>query len=267
MEKVKQMLNNLKSKVISMDKKNKVILFTSLAIIVAAIAIGGNALTTIGKTADDKIKQTESTKDNIKDEDKKKDSKTESQKKDEEKVDQKGKEKKKKESETSEKESKTSDKKESAKNNEKTSTKESGKSSSASTNQSNSSSNSNKGTSSSNSNKGSSSSGNTGQTTKPIPTPQPKPTPKPEPKPEPTPQPSEPTIDKEATEQMKQDIISQAQQNPGGMFSTMDEASAWAMAQVRDKNSPFYGKLPGAADVGLGAEVYGYIAYFEDIPN
>lgn len=258
MNKITQMFSNLKSTVNSMDRKNKAILGVVTIAVIGAMTFAGYSLTTIGKSVDDKVKQTET----VSKKDKKETSDT--KKKDDKNVDQKGKEEgKKKESSKTDKKGK-SDKASSTKENKtSTSTDKTSSSNSKTSNKSDTNgSTSNKATSSndsgSSSSGSSSSSNNTQQATKP------KPTPAPQPKPEPTPQPSGPTQEElnAMNEQAKKDIIAGAQQTPGGMFKTMDEAEAWACAQANDPNSPYYGKTPGAGEVGMGSETFGYVGYF-----
>ena len=115
MNKITQMFSNLKSTVNSMDRKNKAILGVVTIAVIGAMTFAGYSLTTIGKSVDDKVKQTET----VSKKDKKETSDT--KKKDDKNVDQKGKEEgKKKESSKTDKKGK-SDKASSTKEN-KTST-------------------------------------------------------------------------------------------------------------------------------------------------
>ena len=215
MKKLNEMFSNVKTTVLSMDKKNKTILGVIAVALIGAVTFGGYQLATIGKTVDSTVKQTDTTK---KAEDSKKDTSTKK----------------------NEKSTKKNNKEDGEKN---TSTSTNEKSSSKKTNSSNTGNSSNKGTASTNkgnsSSSGSSSSGNTssnsgnsGQTTKPAPAP--KPTPKPEPKPEPTPEPAKPklTVD---------NFPSYALGNTGRVFATQAEADAWAQEQINTEGSPWYG--------------------------
>lgn len=73
MKKLNEMFSAMKTTVLSMDKKNKTILGIVAVALVGAITFGGYQLSTIGKTVDSDVKQTEKVK---KTEDSKKDSST-----------------------------------------------------------------------------------------------------------------------------------------------------------------------------------------------
>lgn len=257
MKKLNEMITKVKTTILSMDRKNKTILGVITVALVGALVAGGYQLTTIGKTADDKVKQEETKKA----EDSKKDSSTKKEEKHKEDSKKSDKKTDKKEDSASKKKEDKAEKEQNTKNQkDTTSTKKSDSGKSDSSNTANSTSNktdSSKSESAS-SNSTNNSNSNKQETVKPTPKPEPKPTPAPTPKPEPTPQPSEPTIDVEATENMKQQIIADAQNAPGGMFSTMGAADTWAASQVDDPNSPYYGKSYMVVDVGIGAETFGY---------
>ncbi|MCR0435964.1 hypothetical protein MKD03_10660 [[Clostridium] innocuum] len=235
MKKLNEMFSNVKTIILSMDKKNKTILGIIAVALIGAVTFGGYQLATIGKTVDSTVKQTDTTK---KAEDSKKDSST--KKEDAKKEEKKQTDKKdSKKEETSKKKSTKKNNKEDGEKNTSTSTNE--KSSSKKTNSSNTGNSSNKGTTSTNkgnsSNSGSSSSsgnntsnsGNTGQNTKPAPAP--KPTPKPEP--EPTPEPALPQM-------TVSNIPSYLIGNSGRVFATRDEAYVWANGQVTTEGSPWF---------------------------
>lgn len=239
MKKLNEMFSAMKTTVLSMDKKNKTILGIVAVALVGAVTFGGYQLSTIGKTVDNKVKQTEKVKNT---EDSKKDSSTDKNSK-------KAETKKEKEKEASEKKKESEKSEKSEKTEKSTSTKKGTAERTESSNTGNTSSNK---TNSSNSGNTSSNTTNKQEAAKPAP--------KPEPTPEPAPQPTGPTEAEHEAD--KQAVIAEAQNAPGGMFKTMQEASNWATQQVNDPNSPYYGKMPGAADVGIGAEIYGYVAYF-----
>ncbi|MCR0568900.1 hypothetical protein MKC54_09730 [[Clostridium] innocuum] len=253
MNKITQMFNNLKSAVNSMDKKNKAILSIVTIAVIGAMTFAGYSLTTIGKSVDNKVKHT----DTVSEKDKKKET-SDTKKKDDENVDQKGEKEAKESSKTNTDNKEKSEKKSSKESKTSTSTNKTSSNSKTSNKSDTNGSTSNKANSlngsGSSSSSSSTSNNNTQQTTKP----------KPAPKPEPAPQPSEPTQEEvdAMNEQAKKDIIAQAEQSPGGLFKTMDEAEAWACAQANDPNSPYYGKTPGAGEVGMGSETFGYVGYF-----
>lgn len=246
MKKLNEMFSAMKTTVLSMDKKNKTILGIVAVALVGAITFGGYQLSTIGKTVDSDVKQTEKIK---KTEDSKKDSSTdkkEDSKKAETKKEKEASEKKKgsEKSEKSEKTEKSTSTKKGTANTEKTESLNTGNASSNKINSSNS------------GNTSSNSTSNKQEAAKPAP--------KPEPTPEPAPQPTGPTEAElnALNEAEKQKVISQAQQNPGGMFDSMDAAAAWGYAQRRDESSPYFGKMFNAVGVGVGDETYGYIVVF-----
>lgn len=247
MRKLNEMFSAMKTTILSMDKKNKTILGIVAVALVGAVTFGGYQLSTIGKTVDSDVKQTEKVK---KTEDSKKDSST-----DKKEVSKKAETKKGKEKEASEKK-KESEKSEKSEKMEKSTSTKKGTANTEKTESSNTGNTSLNKTNSSNSGNTSSNTTNKQEAAKPAP--------KPEPTPEPAPQPTGPTEAElnALNEAEKQKVISQAQQNPGGMFDSMDAAAAWGYAQRRDESSPYFGKMFNAVGVGVGDETYGYIVVF-----
>lgn len=246
MSKITQMFSNLRSTVNSMDRKNKAILGVVTIAVIGAMTFAGYSLTTIGKSVDDKVKQTETVS--------KKDKKgtSDTKKKDDKNVDQKGKEEgKKKESSKTDKKGK-SDKASSTKEN-KTST-STDKTSSSNPKTSNKSdtngSTSNKAASSNesgnSSSSSSSSSSNTQQATKP------------KPKPTPAPQPTEPTeeeleaINKAAQQQAIDNARANSDYFVEGSEGAFEKVMAWAEQQKHNENSPYYGRAYSAYEVFSG---------------
>ena len=62
MKKLNEMFSNVKTTVLSMDKKNKTILGVIAVALIGAVTFGGYQLATIGKTVDSTVKQTDTTK-------------------------------------------------------------------------------------------------------------------------------------------------------------------------------------------------------------
>ena len=245
MKKLNEMFSAMKTTVLSMDKKNKTILGIVAVALVGAITFGGYQLSTIGKTVDSDVKQTEKVK---KTEDSKKDSSTD-------KKDTKNQEKKDTEKKKTESQKKDSDKTEKS---EKAKAKKETTSTNKGTSDSGQSQSSKKEPSSSNKNNSSS---NTQPATpvqqeKPVQKPEPKPQPKPEPAPDP--QPTGPTeAEKQARKEAeKQNMIAYAEQtSPGGLFNTWESAKAWANEQKKAGNCQTY----LVSEFGLDGEVWGYV--------
>lgn len=64
MKKLNGMLSNVKTTILSMDRKNKTILGVVAVALIGAVTFGGYQLATIGKTVDSNVKQTDTGKKN-----------------------------------------------------------------------------------------------------------------------------------------------------------------------------------------------------------